>query len=187
MLADLRGKAQIFGIAEQVAVFPEGASPGTLAGIVGEADADRAMQSLGGIDRHPHISGIVGIGHRRDLHRTEQPGCDQRSASLFDFARVVDLTALPAKAPPDVGGIEPLEPLDRNRAEAHDRPRIERVGNLHGLRVSVDLDPAGLHLGEGMAAIAERRQQSRLGCHHRGGACRVAGFERQPLFVLGDR
>ena len=71
LLADLGGKAQILGIAEQVAVFPEGTSPGALAGVVGEPDTDRAMQSLGRIDRHPYISGIVGIGHRRDLHSTE--------------------------------------------------------------------------------------------------------------------
>ena len=55
---------RIFGVAEQVAVFPEGAGPRTLAGVVGEPDADRAMQSLGRVDRHPHVFGIVGIGRR---------------------------------------------------------------------------------------------------------------------------
>jgi hypothetical protein len=101
-------------------------------------------------------------------------------------ARVVDLTALPAKAPLDIGGIEPLEPLDRNRAKVHDRPGIERIGHRHRLRVFVDLDAAGLYLGEGMAAIAECRQQTHLGRHHRSSACQIAGLERKPLFVVGE-
>jgi hypothetical protein len=75
-----------------------------------------------------------------------------------------------------MGGIEPLEPLDRNRPEAHDRPRIERVGDLHRLRILVDFDAAVRHFGEGMAAIAEGRQQSRLGVQYRGGACRAPGL-----------
>ena len=49
------GEPQIFGVAEQVAVFPEGAGAGALAGVVGEPDTDRAMQSLGRVDRHPHL------------------------------------------------------------------------------------------------------------------------------------
>ena len=57
-----------------------------------------------------------------------------------------------------------------------DRPGIERVGHVHRLRGSVDLYPAVLHLGKGMAAVAEGRQQSRLGCHNRRGARRFAGL-----------
>ena len=158
LLADLGGKPQIFGIAEQVAVFPKSAGAEALAGVVGKPGADRAMHSLGRIDRHPHLSGMLRIGGGCDLDGAEQPGFDQRPARLFDLARVVDLAALPANTPLDIGGIEPLEPVDRDRAEAHDRPRVERVGHVHRLRVAVDLDPAVLYLGKRMAAIAKRRQ-----------------------------
>ena len=63
------------------------------------------------------------------------------------------------------------------------RSRIERVCHFHRLRGLVELDPAILHLGKRMAAIAERRDECRFGSDHRGGARRVAGFERQFGFV----
>src|SRR6516162_10703535 len=105
----------MFGVAEEVAVFPKSAGAEALAGVVGEPGADRAMHPLARCDRHSHIAGIVGIGYRRDLHRAEQPGFDQRPACLTDLARVVDLASPPAQAPLDISGIEPLEPFGGNR------------------------------------------------------------------------
>ena len=86
-----------------------------------------------------------------------------------------------------VAGSAGFEPADRKRAETHYPPGVERIGHLHRLGVAVDLDSAVLHLGKGMAAIAEFPQERRLGSYDRGGARRVARFERQLLFVLGDR
>ena len=86
LLAAFGGEPEIFGVAEQVAVFPESAGRRALAGVVGEPDADRAMQPLGRIDRHAHLFRVVGIRRRRDPHRAEQPAFDQRAPRLFDLA-----------------------------------------------------------------------------------------------------
>src|SRR6202035_4362171 len=124
LLAYLGREPQILGVAEQIAVFPESAGADALAGVVGEPGADRAMQSLGGLDRHPRIFGVLGIDRRCDPHRAEQPGLDQRAARLLDLARVVDLTALPAQAALDIGGIEAVEPADRKRGETQYTPAV---------------------------------------------------------------
>jgi hypothetical protein len=158
LLADLGRKPQIFGIAEQVAVLPEGPGTEALAGVVGQPGPNRAMRSLGRIDFHLHVPGIVGIRHRGDLHRAEQSAFDQRSACLFDLVRVVDFALLPTDAPLDISGIQPLEPFDPNRAEAHDWSGIKGVGHCHRVGVFVDLDPPVVYLRKGVAAFAKSRQ-----------------------------
>jgi hypothetical protein len=187
LLAHLCGDPQMFGIAEQIAVFPEGAAGGPLTGVVREADTDRAVQPLGRVDRHAHVFGVVGIGRRRNPHGAEQAAFDQRAACLFDLSLLVNFAALPADTPPrDKRDRAVRAPRSRAGRALH-RPGIERVGDIHRLRAVVDLDPGVRYLGKRMAAVSERRQERRLGCHHRGSARRIAGFERQLVLVLQDR
>src|ERR1700719_1688172 len=183
LLADLGGEPQIFGVAEQVAVFPKSTGAEALAGVVGKSDTDRAMQSLRHIDCHPHVRGVVGVRLWRDPNRAEQPAGDQRTAGLFDLGLVIDRTALPTNASLYITRLEPLEPGDRERTKMLHRSRIERVRYFQRLRVLVELDPAIRHLGKRMTAVAKRRDQLRFGCNHRGRARRVAGFEGQFGFV----
>src|SRR6516164_973594 len=141
------------------------------------------MHPLGCIDRHLHLAGMLGISHRGDLYRAEQPGFDQRSSGPCNLDSVIDLIALPAKTALYIGRVEPLEPFDRDRPEAHHGTGIERVGHLHRLCGLVDLDMAVLYLGKRMSATTERRQQGGLGRYHRSGARWVAGVEARHVEI----
>ena len=97
------------------------------------------------------------------------------------------LSSSPTDAPLDISGIGPLEPFDRNRAEAHDRAGIKGVDRRHRLRIVVDLDPPVVYFRKGVTALAKSRQQHSLRRYDGGRPRGVARFERDLLFVLGDR
>ncbi len=137
------------------------------------------MRAFGNVDRHLSAFRLVRLRRGRDLHRAEQAGLDQRAARLLDLGRIVSLATPPAQPALDIAGIEGFQSPDRNAAKAHRRAGRELIGHLHRVVAVVDHDLPVVNFGKGVAAGAKRAHQRRLRRHHRGGARRVAGLQRQ--------
>ncbi len=61
LLPSGRGEPQVFGMTEEVAVLPKDFGRRTLAGVVAEAGADRALRAFDRLDIHQRRAGIGGI------------------------------------------------------------------------------------------------------------------------------
>src|SRR5713226_6347876 len=95
ILGEIGAEAKLLGPAEEIAVLPKCVRAKSLARIVGDAGADRPRLTLGNVDRHRYLAGLVRFVPIDDAHGIEEAALDERLAGALDFARIEASAALP--------------------------------------------------------------------------------------------
>ena len=126
----LGGQPEAFGLAEQVAMRPEGADREAELGLVADAEADRARQTVGELDIERQLA--VGVERRRrlDAHGIEHAERGELAAQQLDLGGVVELALLEGHAALQVGGAHLVGSREAHRAHSGDRSRCDQEGDL---------------------------------------------------------
>src|SRR5258708_30409568 len=110
-----------------MSMHPELVRAESLSRIVGNAGAVRQRLTLGNVDRHRYLAGLVRFVRIDYAHGIEQAALDERLACALDFARIEASAALPVDPPLDIAALDALQTFNRDRAEIRRRPRLDGI------------------------------------------------------------
>ena len=171
-------EAQIFGAAEEIAIFPVDLGHGAVDGRILRSRADRVQRAVADIHLDRQIAGGVELRRLDDLYRAD--GGDLAHARLGVRQRLgrEQLVVFEIDIGAHDGLIEPFRSLDRERTDAGLGAGIDRERQIHRMGGMVD-DGAHLDdLGQRAALIAKIFDDARL---RRANAFRFGGIAGHQL------
>ena len=149
--------------AEDIAVLPADIAAGTFVGAKANGRADGAMLALVDLYGRPDPPTRVRGPAEANLHGAEQSGVEQHLSALGEELGRHQVTRPPRQAADRELGIDVAGTFDAGHAEASQRPRQNRQGEVHDGAVVIDHRAARLQPGEGEALLPDPAQECCLG------------------------